>query len=84
MYYKEIKKLQEYYSEMYPNLTTYEVLNIAIGVQRNEILAAGLVVYPTEGHSIPTALEKIAMELHDMSMSDDLLNIRDTLKEMTP
>jgi hypothetical protein len=45
----------------YPKLTDYEVLNLAIQIQRNQILESGFNVSYTNKH--PSALEAIAIAL---------------------
>lgn len=59
MYCREIRKLQEYNKKCYPELSTYETLQIAIEVQGNEILSARSVVRNTEGDSTPMTLERV-------------------------
>lgn len=51
---KEIKRV-------YPQLTDYEALSLAIQYQRNLVLAMAFVLSPTD--SYPGALESIAMKL---------------------
>ena len=45
----------------YPKLSDFEVLNLAIQIQRNQILQAGLNVSSSDKH--PSALEAIAISL---------------------
>ena len=45
----------------YPKLSDYELLKIAVQMQRNDILRAGLNVSQSDTH--PSALEAIAMQL---------------------
>ena len=45
----------------YPKLTDFEVLNLAIQIQRNQILQGGFNVSYTDSH--PSALEAIAIAL---------------------
>lgn len=80
MYYREIRDLKKFYSDNYPDLTDYEATMLAIETQRNEILAAGLVVYEREP-SVPTGIEKIAMELHELDGTLD--EIREALRDIS-
>lgn len=45
----------------YPKLSDYEVLNLAIQIQRNQILESGFNVSYTDKH--PSALEAVAIAL---------------------
>lgn len=45
----------------YPELTNFELLSLAIQIQRNQILTAGLVVSPSDKN--PAGLEAIAIAL---------------------
>lgn len=57
---KELNQLaQELIRETPAGLTYYEALQIAVQIQKNEILKKAFVVVPGS----PSALEKIAMEL---------------------
>lgn len=47
------------------NLTPYEALSIAVQIQRNELYCQAHVVNTIPG--TPSALEKIAMELHGIT-----------------
>ncbi len=57
-----IKSVHQYAGELmedYPKLTEFEILKLAIEIQRNEIFRAGLNVSSTDSH--PSALEALAM-----------------------
>lgn len=83
MYYREIRDLKKFYSDNYPDLSDYEATMLAIETQRNEILAAGLVVYEREP-SVPTGIEKTAMELHELNGSfDEVRGVLKGIRRMT-
>lgn len=81
MNYREIRNLKKFYSESFPEMSDYETTMLAIETQRNEILAAGLVVY-NEQPSVPTGVEKIAMLLKTEEVSDTLLEIKGKLDDI--
>lgn len=61
---ENFKSIYKYCDDLkldYPKLSEYELLSIAVQMQRNDILKAGLVVFETDGS--PSALEAIAMQL---------------------
>lgn len=63
---ENFKNLNKYYDNLksgYPNLTDFELLSIAVQIQRNDILIAGLTVSQLDKH--PSALEKIAILLDE-------------------
>ena len=68
-----IKELAENLAKLYPELTTAEVLNLAINIERNEliekqneILARGLVVSSRPDKlDYPTGLEAIVLTMKD-------------------
>lgn len=63
---ENFKSLNKYYDELksgYPKLTDFELLSIAVQIQRNEILIAGLTV--SQSDKRPSALEKIAILLDE-------------------
>jgi hypothetical protein len=45
----------------YPKLTEYEILNLSIQIERNEILENGLVV--SSNDNVPSGIEAIAISL---------------------
>lgn len=58
------KSIHDYYGDLgsnYEKLSDYEKLSIAVQMQRNDILRAGLVVSQGDKHA--SALESIAMQL---------------------
>jgi hypothetical protein len=58
------KKLYQTVSDLkerYKNLSDYEALKIAVEIQRNEVIAAGL--YVSEDDTHPSGLEAIAISL---------------------
>lgn len=63
----------------YPKLSDYEVLTLAIQIQRNEILESGLVVQRTNDK--PSALEAIAIAL-GFDSSRNPRTITDVLKDI--
>lgn len=81
MHYREIRDLKKFYSESFPEMTDYETTMLAIETQRNEIFAAGLVVY-NEQPSVPTGIEKIAMLLKAEEVSGALLEIKERLDDI--
>lgn len=56
-----ITKLAAKVNESYPELTAFEALNLAIQLERNEILRRGLNVDYTD--KIPPSLEAIAIAM---------------------
>ncbi|SHJ66373.1 hypothetical protein [Bacteroides stercorirosoris] len=61
---ENFKSIYKYYNDLkldYPKLSDYELLSIAVQMQRNDILKAGLTVFETDG--TPPALEAIAIQL---------------------
>ena len=61
---KNFENISEYYNQIkldYPTLSDYELLSIAVQMQHNDILRAGLVVSQADSH--PSALEGITMQL---------------------
>jgi len=54
----------------YPKLTDFEALQLAVQMQRNEIMKRAFVISSSDDY--PSALEKIAMHASDMAM-----NLRD-------
>ncbi|MDI6050818.1 hypothetical protein QLS31_13365 [Flavobacterium sp. XS2P24] len=63
---ENFKSLNKYYDDLksgYPKLTDFELLSIAVQIQRNDILIAGLTVSQLDKH--PSALEKIAILLDE-------------------
>lgn len=63
---ENFKNLNKYYDNLksgYPKLTDFELLSIAVQIQRNDILIAGLTVSQLDKH--PSALEKIAILLDE-------------------
>ncbi|WP_312285836.1 histidine kinase [Chryseobacterium gleum] len=62
----------------YPELTVYERLNIAVQIERNQILENGLAV--TSDDSKPAALEAVAIALGYTSSQSSTIN--DVLKDI--
>lgn len=61
---ENFKSIYKYCDDLkldYPKLSDYELLSIAVQMQRNDILKAGLTVFKTGG--TPPALEAIAIQL---------------------
>lgn len=61
---ENFKSIYKYCDDLkldYPKLSDYELLSIAVQMQRNDILKAGLNV--TQSDERPTSLEAIAMQL---------------------
>lgn len=58
---KEYREIAKQLKKDYPKLTEFEVLNLAIQIQRNEILENGLVVSPDNEN--PSGLEAIGIAL---------------------
>lgn len=61
---ENFKSIYKYCDDLkldYPKLSDYELLLIAVQMQRNDILKAGLTVFETD--TTPPALEAIAMQL---------------------
>lgn len=63
--FDNIDKLAEKFKTNYPDLTTYQILELAIQKQRNQILIAAHTLSASDSH--PSALEKSAMELHELA-----------------
>lgn len=64
--YRGIDDIESDLRMQYGNLfSDFEVLSLAIQIQRNEILVAGLVIDQSDNR--PTALEAIAMQLGQKS-----------------
>ena len=64
MDYLNFKNVNRYYDELkldYPKLSDYELLSIAVQMQQNDILVAGLNV--SQSDKRPAALEYIAILL---------------------
>lgn len=76
-----IQSVNQYAKDLkldYPKLTEFEVLNLAIEIQRNEIFKAGLNVSSNDSH--PSALEALAIALGFHPSGSG--NVIDTLKEI--
>ncbi|PPK75932.1 hypothetical protein B0F87_10419 [Methylobacter tundripaludum] len=76
-----LKSVNQYAKELkldYPKLTEFEALNLAIGMQRNEIFRVGLNV--SSDDSYPSALEALAIALGFHSSGSG--NVIDALKEI--
>jgi len=61
--FKSLKKYCEDLKFDYPKLTEFELLSIAVQMQRNNILISGLTV--SKLNEYPAALEKIAILLDE-------------------
>lgn len=72
-------KLAERFKMNYPELTTFQALELAIQKQRNQILIAAHAVSASDSH--PSALEKIAMELHGVDRAFD--EVREAVKDIS-
>jgi hypothetical protein len=74
-----IQSVNQYAKELkldYPKLTEFEVLSLAIEIQRNEIFKAGLNV--SSDDSAPSALEALALGFHPLKSA----SVIDALEEI--
>lgn len=77
-----IRKFTEIARELklnYPNLTEYEILTLAIQIERNEILENGLVV--SSNDNVPSGIETIAISL-GYTNGQSKRTIKDVLTEI--
>lgn len=62
--FKNLNKYCEDLKSVYPKLTDFEMLSIAVQMQRNDILVSGLTV--SQSDKFPPALEKIAILIEEI------------------
>lgn len=75
---KDYSRIAEQLKEEYSKLSDFEILSLAIQIQRNQILENGLAVSSSDKH--PSALEAIAIALgyegsNSVTITDALRNI---------
>lgn len=73
--YSQIGDICSALREDYPNLSDYEILNLSIQLQRNEILIAGLGVNSSD--RVPAFLEATAIQLGYKTHGQTLLDVLD-------